>query len=67
MANCTIAAFQWNTGIAHSLVIFRSASQISLVAASSLGKWPLVLITLRMRELTDTLREVATSSMALVV
>ena len=54
-----MAAFQWNTGIAHSCVIFRSANQISLVAVSSLGKWPRVLMILRMRALTD--------SMALVV
>ena len=33
-------------------MIFRSASQISFVAASSVGKWPRVLMILRTRVLT---------------
>ena len=49
MANWFIAGFQFSIGFFHSAVMLRSASQISLVAASSVGKWPRVLMILRTR------------------
>lgn len=59
MANWFIADVQPWVGRRHSEVMLRSASQISLVAASSLGKWPQLLMILRSYALT--------LSMALVV
>ena len=54
-----MAAFQWRSCRAQVVVMFLRASQMSLVAAASLGKWPRVLMILRSLALT--------LSMALVV
>ena len=49
MANWFIASFQSRLARLQSAVMLRSASQISLLAASSLGKCPRVLMILRSR------------------
>src|SRR5262249_31063121 len=52
IANWFIAVRQDGAARAHFAVIFRKASQISFVAASSFGKWPRVLRILRSRACT---------------
>src|SRR5258706_10389303 len=52
MAKCAIAAFHSRNGRVQRTVILRRASQSSLLAASSLGKWPRVLMILRSRACT---------------
>jgi|GEM_PF-4995069 len=47
IANCALASAQAMGGFFHLAVRLRNASQISLVAASSLGKCPLFRIALR--------------------
>jgi hypothetical protein len=47
MANWFIASFQFLEARTHLAVMLRNASQISLLAASSLGKCPRVLMILR--------------------
>ena len=49
MANWFIAARHSLAARPQSAVMLRSASQIRLLAASSLGKWPRVLMILRSR------------------
>ena len=52
MADWFIASVHSLADRLQSAVIFRSAIQINLVAASSLGKWPRVLMILRSRAFT---------------
>src|SRR5271165_6920294 len=52
IANWFMASFQWFAALLQSAVILRKANQISLLAASSLGKCPRVLMILRSRALT---------------
>ena len=47
IANCVFAARHVMGGIFQSFAMLRKASQISFIAASSFGKWPRFLITLR--------------------
>jgi len=55
MASWFIASFQSRLARLQLAVMLRSASQISLLAASSLGKCPRVLMILRSRALFSTL------------
>lgn len=52
IANCRIAARQCGALRPHSAVMLRNANQINLVAASSFGKWPWVLMIFRHCPLT---------------
>jgi hypothetical protein len=55
MASCALAACHEIGGFFQFSVMLRKASQISFVAARSLGKWPLLRTALRTEEFRDSI------------